>query len=107
MSIAVAEVIVALAAWTPEVLADSFVRAFKRDQRKGYSRSLYHFLVEIQDEQEFLTKIRPDSDKSSAAMRAASIGIYPHQKKLLRRQQFKQQLPTIHPMGSVLPLQLP
>ncbi|MEH2334987.1 ADP-ribosylglycohydrolase family protein [Nostoc sp.] len=49
MSIAIAEVIVAQAAWTLEVLADSFVRAFKRDPREGYARNFYHFLVGIQD----------------------------------------------------------
>ena len=83
MSIAIAEVIVALVPWTPEVLADSFVKAFKRDPREGYARNFYHFLVEIQDGQEFLTKIRPDSDKSGAAMRAAPIGIYPTAEKVI------------------------
>ncbi|MEH1938334.1 MAG: ADP-ribosylglycohydrolase family protein [Nostoc sp.] len=83
MSIAIAEVIVAQAAWTPEVLADSFVRAFKRDQREGYSRNFYHFLLEIQDGEEFLTKINPDSDKSGAAMRAAPIGIYATPEKVI------------------------
>ncbi|MEH2461904.1 MAG: ADP-ribosylglycohydrolase family protein [Nostoc sp.] len=83
MSIAVAEVIVAQAAWTPEVLADSFVRAFKRDRREGYARNFYHFLVEIPNGQEFLTKIRPDSNKSGAAMRAAPIGIYPTPEKVI------------------------
>ncbi|MEH1989969.1 MAG: ADP-ribosylglycohydrolase family protein [Nostoc sp.] len=81
MSIAIAEVIVAQAPWTAEVLADSFVTAFKRDEREGYSRSFYHFLGEIQDGEEFLTKINPDSDKSGGAMRAAPIGIYTHTRK--------------------------
>ncbi|BAZ32667.1 ADP-ribosylation/crystallin J1 [Cylindrospermum sp. NIES-4074] len=76
MSIAIAEVIVAQAPWTPEVLAESFVKAFKRDPREGYAGSFYHFLVNIRDGVEFLAKIRPDSDKSGAAMRAAPIGIY-------------------------------
>ncbi|MEH2067566.1 MAG: ADP-ribosylglycohydrolase family protein [Nostoc sp.] len=83
MSIAIAEVIVAQAPWTPEVLAESFVRAFKRDPREGYARNFYHFLVEIQNGAEFLTKIRPDSDKSGAAMRAAPIGIYPTPEKVI------------------------
>ncbi len=39
MSIAIAEIIVAQAPWTVEVLADSFVKAFKRDEREGYARS--------------------------------------------------------------------
>lgn len=83
MSIAIAEVIVAQLPWTPEVLADSFVKAFKRDPREGYASRFYHFLVEIRDGQEFLAKIRPDSDKSGAAMRAAPIGIYPTPEKVI------------------------
>ncbi|MFN6517730.1 MAG: ADP-ribosylglycohydrolase family protein [Nostoc sp. CreGUA01] len=83
MSIAIAEVIVAQAPWTPEVLAQSFVTAFKRDRRQGYAKNFYNFLVEIQDGEEFLTKIRPDSDKSGAAMRAAPIGVYPTPEKVI------------------------
>ena len=83
MSMAIAEVIVAQQAWTRENLAKSFVRAFKRDPRENYSGSFYHFLVQINDGEEFLTKIRPDSDKSGAAMRAAPIGIYPTLEKVI------------------------
>ncbi|PHJ69068.1 ADP-ribosylglycohydrolase [Nostoc linckia z18] len=83
MSIAIAEVIVAQALWTPEVLAESFVTAFKRDPRQGYARNFYNFLLEIQNGEEFLIKIRPDSDKSGAAMRAAPIGIYPTPEKVI------------------------
>lgn len=77
MSIAVAEVIVENRLWTKEVLADSFVRAFKRDQRTGYARGFYQFLCDIRDGQDFLEKIRPNSDKSGSAMRAAPVGIFP------------------------------
>lgn len=83
MSIAIAEVIVAQAPWTPEVLADSFVTAFKRDPREGYAGSFYHFLVTISDGSEFLARIRPDSDKSGAAMRAAPMGVYPTPEKVI------------------------
>ncbi|MDZ8186686.1 MAG: ADP-ribosylglycohydrolase family protein [Nostoc sp. ChiSLP02] len=83
MSIAIAEVIVAQAPWTPEVLAESFVRAFKHDSRLGYARNFYNFLVEIQNGAEFIAKIRPDSDKSGAAMRAAPIGVYSTPEKVI------------------------
>jgi ADP-ribosyl-[dinitrogen reductase] hydrolase len=83
MSIAIAQVIISQAPWTPEVLAQSFVTAFKRDIREGYARNFYRFLLEIQDGKEFLSKIRPDSDKSGAAMRAAPIGIYPTPEKVI------------------------
>jgi len=76
MSIAIAEVIVSRDKWTSEVLAESFVRCFKRDQRKGYAGGFYQSLREIKDGKEFLEKIRPYSDKSGAAMRAGPIGIF-------------------------------
>lgn len=76
MSIAIAETIVAQKSWTPEVLSDAFVVAFKREPRFGYAGSFYDFLVNVRDGREFLDKIIPTSDKSGAAMRAAPIGIF-------------------------------
>jgi ADP-ribosylglycohydrolase len=77
MSIAIAEVLLNENLWTKESIAESFVKSFKRDQRMGYARGFYNFLCEIKDGKEFLDKIRPNSDKSGAAMRAAAIGIMP------------------------------
>jgi len=76
MSIAIAQVIVEQKPWTKEVLAESFVNAFKRDPRTGYARGFYNFLCDIQSGEEFLQNIRPHSDKSGAAMRAAPIGVF-------------------------------
>lgn len=76
MSIAIAEVILSKQEWTPENLAESFVRCFKRDQRAGYAGRVYEFLLSIKDGRDFLSKILPHSDKSGAAMRAGSIGIF-------------------------------
>lgn len=77
MSLAIAETIVSRKPWTPAVLADKFVEVFKRDPREGYATGFYHFLEEVRDGEQFLRKIRPDSEKSGAAMRAAPTGIYP------------------------------
>src|SRR5262245_51000688 len=76
MSIAVAEAIVYQDPWTPEALAQRFVTAFKRDPRKGYAHRFYTFLQEVREGREFLARIRPDSDRSGAAMRAGHIGTY-------------------------------
>ena len=83
MSIAIAEAIVEQEAWTPEVLAEKFVTAFKRDPREGYASRFYDFLLNIGDGREFLQKIIPTSDKSGAAMRAAPIGVFPTIEKVL------------------------
>lgn len=77
MSIAIAEVIVSGAPWTPETLASKFVEVFKRDPREGYAGRFYEFLQQVQSGEQFLAEIVPASDKSGAAMRAAPIGIYP------------------------------
>jgi ADP-ribosyl-[dinitrogen reductase] hydrolase len=74
MSLAIAEIIVADAPWTPQVLADAFVEAFKRDPREGYAASFYEFLCRVDSGAQFLAEIRSESDKSGAAMRAAPIG---------------------------------
>jgi ADP-ribosylglycohydrolase len=83
MSVAIAESIVSREPWTAEVLANSFVTAFKRDLREGYAGRFYDFLLEIRDGEEFLEKIQPTSDKSGAAMRAAPIGVFPAIEKVI------------------------
>jgi len=75
MSVAVAEVLLDEPSWNREAFADRFVRAFKRDPRDGYARGFQKFLEGIADGSAFLHEIRPDSDKSGAAMRACPIGL--------------------------------
>jgi ADP-ribosyl-[dinitrogen reductase] hydrolase len=77
MSLAIAEAIVSGEPWEPRMLAQRFVEVFKRDPREGYASGFYHFLQHVNDGEQFLRDIRPTSDKSGAAMRAAPIGIYP------------------------------
>jgi len=76
MSLAIAEAIVADIPWEPEKLAGKFVEVFKRDPREGYATGFYHFLLHVDDGVQFLQRIRPDSTKNGAAMRAAPTGIY-------------------------------
>jgi len=75
MSVAVAEVLLDEPSWNRQAFADGFVRAFKRDPREGYARGFQKFLEGIEDGTAFLREIRPDSDKSGAAMRACPIGL--------------------------------
>jgi ADP-ribosylglycohydrolase len=77
MSLAVAEVVVSGERWTPLNLARRFVEAFRRDPREGYAGHFYAFLQEVTSGEEFLQRIRPDSDKSGAAMRAGPLGVFP------------------------------
>jgi ADP-ribosylglycohydrolase len=75
MSLAIAEALVSGERWSAENLARRFVEGFRRDPRQGYAGGFYAFLQEVRSGDEFLARIRPDSDKSGAAMRAAPLGV--------------------------------
>lgn len=85
MSLAIAEAVVSGEEWTPLMLADRFVRAFKRDPREGYASSFFDFLSNVRDGAQFLKEIVPHSDKSGAAMRAGPIGVYPDVAEVVAR----------------------
>lgn len=76
MSIAIAEAMLSGEKWSPELIVKHFLAAFLRDPRDGYARGFQAFLEtkENQTVDGFLANIRPDSDKSGAAMRAGVIG---------------------------------
>ncbi|MFD9738455.1 ADP-ribosylglycohydrolase family protein [Umezawaea sp. NPDC059074] len=75
MTIAVAEVVAEGGPWTAPRFADAFVRAFHRDPRPGYAKGFQALLPELADGTALLDRIRPDSDKSGAAMRSGPIGL--------------------------------
>jgi ADP-ribosylglycohydrolase len=77
MTLAIAELLVDGAEWTPPVLADKFVEVFHRDPRAGYAPSFGGFLQVVRSGAEFLAGIRPQSDKSGAAMRVSPVGLLP------------------------------
>ncbi len=77
MSLAIAEAIVSGDDWTPLMLADRFVEVFHRDPRTGYARGFHALLSRVGSGRELLDLIRPDSDKSGAAMRASPLGVFP------------------------------
>src|SRR5262245_34214433 len=56
MSLVVAEVIVSGADWTPLILANALVAAFKRDPREGYARGFHNFLRHVRDGSQFLAE---------------------------------------------------
>jgi ADP-ribosylglycohydrolase len=74
MSIAVAETMIA-GDLSRQAFAEAFVRCFRRDPRTGYSRRMQTFLASCRNGSDLLRRVRPDSVKSGAAMRACPIGI--------------------------------
>lgn len=85
MSLAIAEAMLEDLRWGREFIAEKFVEAFHRDPREGYARGFYDFLQGVDSGAAFLERIRPDSDKSGAAMRATPIGLYPGVREVIKR----------------------
>lgn len=76
MSIAVAEALLRLGDATSAYdFTASFVAAFQRDPREGYAGRFHEFLLTVTDTDDFVARIRNDSDKSGGAMRAGPCGL--------------------------------
>ncbi len=77
MSIAIAEAIISGDPWLPGYIVGHFLNVFHRDPRDGYARGFQDFLEDKNNKTPdgFLDNIRPDSDRSGAAMRAGPIGM--------------------------------
>ena len=75
MSLAIVELLVDRVEWNAPNIAEYFLKCFHRDPRDGYAGGFYKFLCKTKSAQTFLDNIRPDSDKSGAAMRAWPIGV--------------------------------
>jgi ADP-ribosyl-[dinitrogen reductase] hydrolase len=75
MSTAVAEAMLA-GPLNSESLAQWFITAFKPEERAGHAGSFYRFSQKVEDGAEFLERINPPSDKSSAAVRGWVTGLY-------------------------------
>ena len=74
MAIAVAEAILADDVFDQGALAQRFVNCYKRDPREGYARGFRSLLDKVKDGKEFLSLIRPASDRSGSAMRSPPLG---------------------------------
>ncbi len=85
MSCAIARVLIAHPPpYQPIEFAQAWIDEFRRGgQRKGYARKFQAFLEEVRDGQDFLARIRNDSDKNGACMRAVPIGVLPKIKDVL------------------------
>lgn len=99
MSIAIAELMVNNIEFTPLNIASKFVEVFKRDVRNGYAGGFYDFLRSINSGEEFLNKIKPDSVKNGACMRAVPLGLYSDYKEVIRKSTIQAQVTHNTPIG--------
>ncbi len=78
MSLAVAETLIEHGAGASAFqFIEKFVLAFQRDPREGYASRFWELLKTVQDAADFAERMRPESEKSGAAMRACPIGLLP------------------------------
>lgn len=83
MSIAVSEVLLQKPPYTKQMFANAFVDVFQRDYRDGYARNFQAFLDTVKDGSDFLARVRPDSVKNGACMRAVPLGVLKTPKEVL------------------------
>jgi ADP-ribosyl-[dinitrogen reductase] hydrolase len=77
MTLAIAEALVSGEPWAPRHLAARIVDVYHRDPHDGYAPRFQQLLDDVQDGDELLERLKPDSDKSGAAMRASPVGLLP------------------------------
>ncbi|WP_018686489.1 ADP-ribosylglycohydrolase family protein [Actinokineospora enzanensis] len=77
MTLALAELLATDAPWTRTTLSDKFVEVFHRDPRPGYASRFHALLSTVDSGADLLARLRPDSDKSGAAMRVCPVGLLP------------------------------
>jgi len=75
MSIGVTESMLSKKKFNKENLAEKFVEAYKRDPHTGYTRVFSSILKSSRNGKDMLRKIRGDSIKNGAAMRAVPMGV--------------------------------
>lgn len=75
MSVAVAEVMLSGLPMSSEAFADAFVRCYRRDPRQGYAKGFQALLDACPDGAALRQRIRPDSRRNGAAMRAVPLGL--------------------------------
>lgn len=98
MSTAVAEAMIE-GGLTRESLANWFVAAFHREQRKGYAGGFYDFLLSIKTGPDFLRDVHPDSEKSGAAMRGWVCGLYGTPERVMEMAELQAMLTHNTPKG--------
>ncbi|MEY3444292.1 MAG: hypothetical protein RLZZ519_2573 [Bacteroidota bacterium] len=99
MALAITELMLSGDEWTPERVADGFVKAFQRDPRRGYSSRFYDVLLQVNSGTELLKVLQPHSERNGAAMRAYPIGLYSDRKEVLTKAALQARITHDTPAG--------
>jgi len=86
MSIAIAELMVnEPGPWNEHLVAEYFLKAFKRDPRESYSNDFYDFLVNTETATEFIENMFSDSVRNGSAMRSVPLGLIKDKTEMLEK----------------------
>jgi ADP-ribosyl-[dinitrogen reductase] hydrolase len=86
MSIAIAELMVNESGpWNENLVAEYFLKAFKRDPRQSYSEEFYNFLLNTETSTEFIENIYSDSVRNGSAMRSVPLGLIKDKREMLEK----------------------
>ncbi|ABM03681.1 ADP-ribosylation/Crystallin J1 [Psychromonas ingrahamii 37] len=86
MSIAIAELMVNESGpWNANLVAEYFLKAFKRDPRQSYSEEFYNFLLNTETSNEFIENIYADSIRNGSAMRSVPLGLIKDKTEMLEK----------------------
>ncbi len=86
MTIAICELMLnAQNTWNELLVAEYFLKAFKRDPRQTYSDNFYHFLLKTKNAEEFIDTIYADSVRNGSAMRSVPLGLIKDKAEMLEK----------------------
>ena len=71
--------------WTDQLVAEYFLKVFKRDPRQSYSDNFYHFLLKTKTPTEFVEKIYSHSIRNGSAMRSVPLGLIKDKNEMLEK----------------------
>lgn len=85
MTIAIAELLLNEEVWSKELIAKYFLNTFNRDPIQGYASGFYKFLLQTENENDFLNNIITTSTRNGAAMRSVPLGYIKDKEKMLEK----------------------
>jgi len=71
--------------WDQQLVAEYFLKTFKRDPRQSYSDNFYHFLLKTKTSSEFVENIYAHSVRNGSAMRSVPLGLIKDKDEMLEK----------------------